>query len=77
MEKALVPPEHEKYCIDISLHGRTGTHYVTRRSDRIQKLKFDVTFLGTLFIETTHQAHPSMKNSVSMFCTPEAPKWTT
>jgi hypothetical protein len=36
MDTAPCPPEHEKYCVDISHPGRTRMQYVTRRSLRMQ-----------------------------------------
>jgi hypothetical protein len=44
-----VPPEHEKYCFDVSCPGRTGINYVTRRFHRKQKHKFAVTCPDVLF----------------------------
>jgi hypothetical protein len=38
--------------VDISRPGRIGMHYVTRRSHRMQKYKFNVTCLGALFLDT-------------------------
>jgi hypothetical protein len=29
METAPGPPEHEKYCVDVSWPGRTRMHYLT------------------------------------------------
>jgi hypothetical protein len=53
MQTAPCPPEHEKQCLNISCPGRIGTHYVTRRSHMMQIHKFNVMYLGTLFMETT------------------------
>jgi hypothetical protein len=33
------PPEHEKYCTDVSYPGCTQMHYVIRRLHLMQKLK--------------------------------------
>jgi hypothetical protein len=52
VETAPVPPTHEKYYIDISHRGRTGLHYMTRRSNRIQKLMFGITCPLVVFMET-------------------------
>jgi hypothetical protein len=51
-ETALGAPEHEKCCIDISHAGRIGMHYVTCKSNRMQKHKFGVTYPSALFMET-------------------------
>jgi hypothetical protein len=51
-------------------------HYVIRRFHRMQKRKFSVTCPGALFRETV-RSHPSMKNSASMFHTPDALECTT
>jgi hypothetical protein len=50
VESAPVIPKHEKLCDDISWPRRM--HYVTRRSDGIQKHKFSVTYPDALFMET-------------------------
>jgi hypothetical protein len=71
-----VPPQHKKYCIDVLRSGCTGMHYVIHRSYRMQNHKFSVTCLGTHF-DNPYQSHPSMKNSVSTFCTPIALECTT
>jgi hypothetical protein len=47
MESVLVPPEHEKLCINI---WRNGMHYATHRSHQMQKHKFGVTCPSTLFV---------------------------
>jgi hypothetical protein len=52
MQIALGPPRHEKSCNYISCPGRSEMHYVTRRSHRLQKHKFNVTSPGTLSMET-------------------------
>jgi hypothetical protein len=45
-----VLPEYEKWCV---LHpGRTGMHYVTRKSNQMQKHKFVITCPNTLFVES-------------------------
>jgi hypothetical protein len=53
METVPVPPEHEKYCIDVSRARGTVMHYVTRRFHQMQKHKFVVTCPIPLFTETT------------------------
>jgi hypothetical protein len=40
-------------CVEVSHLGRTGMHYVTRRSHRMQKHKFGVSYPDTFFMETT------------------------
>jgi hypothetical protein len=52
VESVPVPPEQEKYCVDISQPGRTGMHYVTHKSHRMQKYNFGVTCPGVLFVES-------------------------
>jgi hypothetical protein len=47
---ASVPPEHEKFGVDVSRPGCTRTHYVTRGSHEMQKQKFYVTCPGVLFM---------------------------
>jgi hypothetical protein len=49
VDSVLVPPEHEKKCVDDS-HPRM--HYVTSRSHRMQKHKFGVTCSGVLFLKS-------------------------
>jgi hypothetical protein len=49
METAPDPPEHEKYCIDLSCPECTGMLYVTHRSHQIQKHKFGITCPGGAF----------------------------
>jgi hypothetical protein len=49
LESVPFPHEHEKYCVDVSYTGRTGMHYVTRMSQRMQKQKFGVTCLDASF----------------------------
>jgi hypothetical protein len=44
-----VPPEHQKYCVDVS---HTGMHYMTHRSLRIKIHMFSVTCPGGLFVES-------------------------
>jgi hypothetical protein len=73
---ALGPIGNEKWCVDLSHFGHTRAHYVTRRSHWMQKHKFGVTCPGTFFWDP-QRAHPSMKNSVSMFCVTDAPEWIT
>jgi hypothetical protein len=53
VEFILVPPEHEKRCIDVSCLGHTGMDYVTHRSHGMQNHKFSVTCDGALFVEST------------------------
>jgi hypothetical protein len=52
METTLGPPEQEKWCIDISLPGRTEMHYMTCRSHRMQKHKFGIKCLDPLFVKS-------------------------
>jgi hypothetical protein len=52
METAPGLPEHEKYCVDVSLPGLSEMHYVTRSSHRMQKHMFGVTCPDAHFIET-------------------------
>jgi hypothetical protein len=75
METAQSPPEHEKWCVDVSQPGRTGMHYVTRRSHRMQKHRFIVTCPGVLFVETV-PVPSEKKDSVTMFRGPAAPEST-
>jgi hypothetical protein len=70
------PPEHEKYCVDVSHPDRAGMHYLTRRFHRMQKHMFGVMCPGTLFLGTS-LSHPSLKNSASTFRAPVAPLCTT
>jgi hypothetical protein len=60
VESVLVPPKHEKLCVDISRLGRTGVHYVTRRSHRMQKMKFGITCSEALFVKPVPVA-PELK----------------
>jgi hypothetical protein len=53
METAPVPPQNQKYFIDVSCPRGTRMHYVTRRYHQMQKHKFNVTCPDSLFIETT------------------------
>jgi hypothetical protein len=46
------PPEHEKYCVDVSCLGHTKMHYVTRKTHRMQKHMFGVTCPSTLFMKS-------------------------
>jgi hypothetical protein len=57
METRLGPPEHEKYCIDISHPGRTRMHYVTCTSHRMKKHNFGITCPGALFVESLPVPH--------------------
>jgi hypothetical protein len=52
MESAPVPPEHEKYCIDVSHPGCTRIHYVTSRSHQMQKHEFGIRCSSMLFMQT-------------------------
>jgi hypothetical protein len=52
VESLLVPPVHEKCCIDVSQTECTGIHYVALRSHQIQKYKFGVMYPDALFLET-------------------------
>jgi hypothetical protein len=51
-------------------------HYVTCRSHQMQKHKFGVTCPGVLFVEFI-PVHLRMKNSASIFRTPDAAECTT
>jgi hypothetical protein len=42
METAPGPPGHEKYYVDVTRPEHAGLHYVTCRSDRMQKCRFNV-----------------------------------
>jgi hypothetical protein len=55
--------------------GLGGMLYMDRRSNRMQKHKFGITCPSALF-RKPHQAHPSMKNSASMFHAPDAAECT-
>jgi hypothetical protein len=70
VETAIGLPENEKWCVDIS-RPRRFRIYVSRRSHRMQKHKFSVRCPGS-FLWKPQRAHPSMKNSVSTFCTVDA-----
>jgi hypothetical protein len=52
MKTALGPPDHEKYCMNISCPGHTGMHYMTNKSHQIQKHKFGTMCPGVLFVES-------------------------
>jgi hypothetical protein len=65
------PPEHEKYCVDVSCPDRAGINDVTCRSYQMQKHMFCVICPDTLFLETS-PSHPSMKNSPATFRAPIA-----
>jgi hypothetical protein len=52
LETTQDPPEHEKWCIDLSCPGRTRMHYVTGGYQQTQKHKFGVTCVGALFVES-------------------------
>jgi hypothetical protein len=49
VESIPVPPENDKECIDVS---HTEMHYVTYRSQQMQKHKFDLMCPDALFMET-------------------------
>jgi hypothetical protein len=49
-------------------------HYVTHRSDRMQKYKFGVTYPSVLFCRI--RTHLSIKNSASKLRTSDAPECT-
>jgi hypothetical protein len=61
-----VPPELEKYFIDVSRPRRIEMHYVTRRSHWMQKRKFVVT-CPIVFLWKPQWTHPRMKNSALTF----------
>jgi hypothetical protein len=71
VESVLVPPEHEKCCIDILCPRSTIMHYRTHISHKMKKHKFGVTCPDTLFVVSL-PAHPRIKNGVSTFGTPDA-----
>jgi hypothetical protein len=50
VESVPVPTEHEKYCVDVLRPRRNGRHYVTRRSNLMQKQKFILTCPILLFV---------------------------
>jgi hypothetical protein len=52
MKTAPGPPKHEKQCVNISLPGCTGMHYVIGIFHRMQKHKSDVMSPDALFMET-------------------------
>jgi hypothetical protein len=52
MDTAPGPPEHEKYCFNVSLPGCAGMHYVTRISHQMQKHKFGITCPGAFFVKS-------------------------
>jgi hypothetical protein len=66
VESVPVPPDDEKYYVDVSCPGHTEIHYGTRRFHRIQKYKFGVTSPGALFMETA-PSPPDDKKGASMF----------
>jgi hypothetical protein len=47
-----LPPEHEKYFVDVSCLECNRLHYMTRRSHQIQKHKFDITCPNALLVES-------------------------
>jgi hypothetical protein len=53
MEFILVPPEHEKYYVDVSHLEHARIHCVTLGSHRMQKHKFSVMYPNVLFMEIT------------------------
>jgi hypothetical protein len=50
VESVPVPLEHENLCVIIPRLGRTGVHYVTRRTHRMQENKFSTTYPDVLFV---------------------------
>jgi hypothetical protein len=42
METAPIPPEHEKYCVNVLRPGGTRMYYVTRRYHRMETHMFGV-----------------------------------
>jgi hypothetical protein len=73
VKSILVPPEHERYWVDVSRPRCTGMHYVTHRSHQIQKQKFGITCPEALFVKSV-SVPPGHENSASMFRAPDAPK---
>jgi hypothetical protein len=61
-----VPPEHEKYCVNVSLPGCTGIHYVAYKSHRMQKHKSANRDPVRSFVKS-YRSYMSMKNTVSRF----------
>jgi hypothetical protein len=76
METTPGPPEHEKYCIDVSRTGHTEKHYMSHRSHQMQKPWFSVTCPNALFVESV-PVPPEHKNSASRFCSLDALECTT
>jgi hypothetical protein len=66
VKSILVPPEHERYWVDVSWPRCTGMHYVTRRSHRMQKRKFGITCPEALFVKSV-PVPPEHENSAMMF----------
>jgi hypothetical protein len=52
LENTLVPPKHEKSCINVSFPRRTRMQYMTHRSHRMEKHKFNVSCPDMLFSES-------------------------
>jgi hypothetical protein len=52
METTSVPPQHEKWGIDVSRPGGIGMHYVTRKSHRMQKHKCGIMCRDGLLLES-------------------------
>jgi hypothetical protein len=75
-ENRIRPSQAWKIAHDVARVGCTRTHYVARRSQRMQKQNFGVTCPGVLFWKS-HNTHPSKENSASTFCAPCVPKCTT
>jgi hypothetical protein len=62
IESLPVPPEYEKYSIKVSRPRRIGVHYLTRRTNWMQNLKFGTTYPHAL-LSNPYRSHPSLKNS--------------
>jgi hypothetical protein len=52
METTEGPPEHKKYCVNVSHSGHHGMHYVARITHWMQKHKFGITCPSVLFVES-------------------------
>jgi hypothetical protein len=54
-ENASGPPELQKKCVDVLRPGRTGVHYVTRRSHQMQKHVFGGLFVESVPVPSEHE----------------------
>jgi hypothetical protein len=76
IETAPAPPKHEKYCVNDSCPGHTRMSYVSRKSNEMQKHKFDVMCLDALFKESI-LGPLEQENNASMFRSSDALECTT